>query len=82
MARTTTLGKGNPVLGQFGFSTALPQPSSAPKAAVAAKAKLTKKARGTDKGRRQRHRITPDGLGGVVYVAPASGSRGGGNQAP
>ncbi len=66
-----TLGKGNPVLGQFGFSTAPRKaPTADTKATAAAKGKLTKKARGTDKGRRQRLAIRPDGQGGVVYVQP------------
>ncbi|MHB1847261.1 MAG: hypothetical protein ACYCWW_20750 [Deltaproteobacteria bacterium] len=64
-------GKGSPVLGQFGFSTASPQkPTAEKKAAAAAQAKLTKKVRGTDKGKRQKLAITPNGQGGLVYVEP------------
>ena len=64
-------GKGSPILGQFGFSTAQRQtPTAETKAAAAAKAKLTKKAHGTDKGKRQKLAITPGGQGGLVYVEP------------
>ncbi len=64
-------GKGSPILGQFGFSTAQRKtPSAETKAAAAAQAKLTKKAHGTDKGKRQKQAITPGGKGGLVYVEP------------
>ena len=66
-----SLGEGNPILGQFGFSTAQRHaPTAETKAAAAARAKLTKKVHGTDKGKRQKLAITPGGKGGLVYVEP------------